>query len=336
VSNGLDVNGVVNTYVYGGDGMAIKSLELHRTGELRRRIEKGLSLLRECSLCPRNCRVNRLLGEAGYCGVGRFAGVASFGPHFGEEAPLVGRHGSGTIFFSSCNLRCCFCQNYDISFYPASGREVNPGELASIMLELQERGCHNINFVTPAHVVVQILEAVEIALDGGLSIPLVYNSSGYDGAGALNLLENVIDIYMPDFKFWSEESGERYCAAPDYPEVARSSLKKMHAQVGDLSIDRDGLARCGLLVRHLLMPEGSRETRQILHFIATALSPGTYLNIMDQYRPCGRSTMYPELGRSVTVEEYTMAVDYAVSLGLTRLDDRDLAEKIFRLIRDGG
>jgi putative pyruvate formate lyase activating enzyme len=251
--------------------------------------------------------------------------VASYGPHFGEEQPLVGTRGSGTIFLASCNLRCCFCQNYEISHFPEDSLEVDDQTLAAIMLELQKQGCHNINFVTPSHVVPQILAALIIALKGGLEIPLVYNCSGYENSATLELLAGIIDIYMPDFKFWSSLSGKKYADAADYPEIACQALKIMHKQVGDLIIHSDGLASKGLLIRHLLMPEGLKETGEILRFISTELSPATYVNIMDQYRPCGTSKKHPELERSVSAAEYHEALRMAHEAGLTRLDHRDLA-----------
>jgi putative pyruvate formate lyase activating enzyme len=269
--------------------------------------------------------------ERGFCGVGRKASVSSFSPHFGEEDVLVGENGSGTIFFSSCSLRCCFCQNYEISFSPESGQEVNSAELAAIMLDLQQRGCHNINFVSPSHVVVQILEAIDIAVNGGLCIPLIYNSSGYDSIEALELLENVVDIYMPDFKFWQSESGKKYCNAPDYPEVAQRALLLMHQQVGDLKVDENGLATKGLLIRHLLMPEAFAETQQILRFVADKLSKHTYVNLMDQYRPCGKIADHPELQKNISAQEHNATQEYAAKLGLTRIDERDTANLLRRL-----
>ncbi len=311
--------------------MQILSHKLHDSGELRYRIEQGLSLLAGCSLCPRKCGINRLTDETGFCGIGRRARISSFSPHFGEEDVLVGEHGSGTIFLGSCNLRCCFCQNYEISFNPEDGREVSSKELASIMLHLQDRGCHNINFVSPGHVVVQLLEAIEIALGSGLNIPLIYNSSGYDGLESLDLLDGVIDIYMPDFKFWQAETGEKYCAAPDYSAVAQKALVAMFDQVGDLVIDERGLATSGLLIRHLLMPDGMAETEKILSFIAEKISVKTYVNIMDQYRPCGESHKFSELQQTISAEDYQLALRYAKGIGLERIDKRDTAILLKRL-----
>lgn len=311
--------------------MPTNSYKSNNSGKLREKIKKGLALLEHCTLCPRNCGVNRLDDERGFCGVGRKASVSSFSPHFGEEDVLVGEKGSGTIFLSSCSLRCCFCQNYEISFSPESGQEVSSAELAAIMLDLQQRGCHNINFVSPSHVVVQILEAIDIAVDGGLCIPLIYNSSGYDSIEALELLENVVDIYMPDFKFWQSGSSEKYCHAPDYPEVAQRALLQMHRQVGDLKVDENGIATSGLLIRHLLMPEAFAETQQILRFVADKLSRHTYVNIMDQYRPCGKIADHPELQKNISAQEHNGAQEYAAKLGLTRIDERETAKLLRRL-----
>ncbi len=304
------------------------------SNKLYDRAARGIRLLENCSLCPRNCGVNRLAGEKGYCATGRQAKIASWGAHFGEEQPLVGQHGSGTIFLASCSLRCCFCQNYEISHRPDDALEATPEQMAAIMLELQQAGCHNINFVTPSHVVPQILESLVIAFESGLTIPLVYNSSGYDAAETINLLAGVIDIYLPDFKFWQPASADKYADAPDYPKIARNGLKIMHRQVGELLVDEHGLAVSGLLIRHLLMPEGLEETRQILEYIAAEISLDSFVNIMDQYRPCGLSSRcqnYPELGRSITAGEWQQALLFAGEAGLTRLDRRDLGSLLRRL-----
>ncbi len=277
-------------------------------------------MLSACTLCPRECKVNRLENETGFCGTGRLARVASYGSHFGEEQPLVGRHGSGTIFFSGCNLNCCFCQNYDISHQPDTGVEVDERGLAALMLGLQEKGCHNINLVTPSHIVPQIIGAVAIAAEGGLHLPIVYNSGGYDSPASLELLSGIVDIYMPDFKFWSVESGARYTGVGDYSEMARRALQTMHSQVGDLKIDDSGVATSGLLIRHLVMPGLLDETGGILEFIAHSLSKKSYVNIMDQYRPCGKAHMFPELGRGIRREEFLQAIAIAKKVGLTRID----------------
>lgn len=294
-------------------------LQTHRSGLLRRKAEQALASLSACTRCPRRCGVNRLAGETGVCKTGRLASVSSFHAHFGEEAPLVGEHGSGTVFFTHCNLLCLFCQNYDIS-HQGIGQEVTDEQLAGIMLGLQRQGCHNINFVTPSHVAPQILAALEIAVSHGLNVPLVYNSGGYDLPETLELLDGVIDIYMPDFKFWDPEIARTTCEAPDYPEVARQALVEMHRQVGALVLDECGIARRGLLVRHLVMPAGVAGTRQVMRFIAQRISPRTYVNLMSQYRPCGRAHEVAGLETALSPAEYRRAVEETVEEGITRLD----------------
>jgi putative pyruvate formate lyase activating enzyme len=302
-------------------------LRAYRAGLFPQRTEKAFALLERCTLCPRACRVERLRGERGTCRAGHFPEVSSYSPHFGEESPLVGLHGSGTIFLTHCNLRCSFCQNFSIS-HLGEGREVSFERLARMMLELQDLGCHNINFVTPTHYVPQILEALQVAIGLGLWIPLVYNSSGYDSVETLKLLDGIFDIYMPDFKFAGPDPAREYCRAPDYPEAARSAIKEMHRQVRDLEVDEDGIARRGLLVRHLVLPEGLAGTDEVVRFLADEISPKTYLNIMDQYHPCGNIQPRSPLGRRPTGEEYRKALDSARAAGLTRLDDR----KRYRLV----
>lgn len=304
-------------------------LKLYGSGELSSRLKKALSLLEACCLCPRACGVNRLNDERGFCNTGRKAKVASYNAHFGEEAPLVGRYGSGTIFVSSCNLLCSFCQNYDIS-HLAEGVEVEPEHLATMMIHLAERGCHNINFVTPSHVVPQIIEALILAVEQGLRVPLVYNSGGYDRKETLELLGGIFDIYMPDFKFWNDQWAERFCKAPDYREVAVEAIKEMHRQVGDLIINDDGIALKGLLVRHLVMPQHVSGSEKIMEFLAREVSPNTYINVMDQYRPCGTAHEDEFISRRLTAQEYKDAVDAARKAGLTRLDSRDRIRLLFR------
>jgi putative pyruvate formate lyase activating enzyme len=294
-------------------------LQTHRSGLLRRKTEQAVERLCACTQCPRRCGVNRLAGETGVCKTGRLASVSSFNAHFGEEAPLVGEHGSGTVFFTHCNLLCLFCQNFDIS-HQGTGQEVTNEQLAAIMLGLQRQGCHNINFVTPSHVVPQILAALEIAVSQGLNVPLVYNTGGYDLPETLKLLDGVIDLYMPDFKFWDPEIARATCDAPDYPEVARQALAEMHRQVGDLVLSEDGIARRGLLVRHLVMPAGVAGTRQVMRFIARTISPQTYVNVMSQYRPCGRAHEVAGLETALSPAEYRRAIEEAVEEGITRLD----------------
>jgi putative pyruvate formate lyase activating enzyme len=292
-----------------------------KDGKLQEKIDQAKEMLRECTICPRNCEVNRLEGEAGFCKVGERAIVSSANPHFGEEAPLVGSGGSGTIFMTSCNLKCVFCQNYEIS-HLMEGQEVDTDTLGGLMIGLQRLGCHNINFVTPSHVVLQILEAVKWAAEGGLRVPLVYNSGGYDSVETLRLLDGVIDIYMPDLKFMDPRISKELMNAPDYPEVARAAIIEMHRQVGDLQINEKGIAARGLLVRHLVMPDDLAETRKAMRFLATEVSTNTYVNIMNQYRPCGRAHEYPKLDRSVTRAEYLDAINSARQEGIERLDDR--------------
>ena len=301
-------------------GFAPAYLRLHG-GELGERVERGLEMLRSCRVCPRNCDVNRLEDERAVCLTGRLALVASYFPHFGEEDCLRGHRGSGTIFFANCNLKCVFCQNYDISQKPA-GKLVRPEELASMMLELQGLGCHNINFVTPEHVVPQIVEALPFAVEGGLRLPLVYNTSGYDSLESLRLLDGIVDVYMPDFKYWSSEAAKRYSKAEDYPRAAKEGMKEMQRQVGDLVFDDEGLAKRGLLVRHLVMPGGVAGTREVMRFLAREISKNVYVNLMDQYYPAFKTERYPEIHRRITEEEYQAAYEAAIEEGITRLDAR--------------
>lgn len=294
-------------------------IALHEKGELKERAERALKLLTDCHLCPRDCRVDRTQGETGTCGIARSAIVASYGPHFGEERPLVGRHGSGTIFFARCNLGCIFCQNYDIS-HLGHGEGVTAEILSRIMLALQNMGCHNINFVTPSHVVPQILETLPLAIEKGLDLPLVYNTSGYDTVETIELLDGVVDIYMPDFKYWSPEVAARLANARDYPEMARKAVLKMHHQVGDLQIDTRGVAMRGLLVRHLVLPENQAGSKELAKFLAEKVSINTYVNVMDQYRPCYLAHKVPELCRRITGREYEEAVRAFLAAGLQRLD----------------
>ncbi len=303
-------------------------LETFEKGLLKKKAETAYKILKSCVVCPRNCKVDRLSDELGICKTGKNALVASYDPHFGEEAPLVGTYGSGTIFFSYCNLLCNFCQNFDIS-HKGYGRTVNDEQLAHMMLQLQKDGCHNINFVTPSHVVPQILSALEIAAKQGLNVPLVYNSSGYDSVATLKILENVVDIYMPDFKFWDPKIAEKTCDAPDYPEVARNALTEMHRQVGDLTLDKKGIAQRGLLIRHLILPNQLAGTREIMKFIAGHISRNSYVNIMPQYRPCGDISNTQELNRHLEGNEFQQALEMAKEEGITRLD---LPRRVFRVL----
>jgi len=290
-------------------------LSLHRTGRLSRRIEKARSILRKCTLCPWRCGVDRLAGERGFCRIGATARVASYAPHFGEESPLVGRRGSGTIFLAGCNLRCLFCQNFDISQMD-EGQDVGAEELSGMMISLQRQGCHNINFVTPTHVVPPILEALSLAVDRGLVIPLVYNCGGYESVATLALLEGVFDIYLPDMKYADERVAQELSGPKDYVAAARRALREMYRQVGDLETDEEGIALRGLMVRHLVLPGNLSGTREVLGFIARELSTETYVNLMDQYRPCFKAQGHPSLGKRVGREEMTAAYAAARELGL--------------------
>ena len=294
-------------------------IETYKNGLLHAKIEKAGRILDACRLCPRMCGVDRNSKQTGICKTGKEALVSSYAPHFGEEAPLVGENGSGTIFFTHCNLLCNFCQNYNIS-HEDCGQSVSSDQLAAIMMQLQKMGCHNINFVTPSHVVPQILAALEIAIADGLSIPLIYNSSGYDQVDTLKLLEGIFDIYMPDFKFWDPAVAEMTCNAGDYPDVARKALLEMHRQCGDLVQDEAGIARHGLLIRHLVLPQGMAGTREIMRFIARKISRNSYVNIMSQYHPCGRADEIKALSVSVSHSEFRQALQAARDEGIKRLD----------------
>jgi putative pyruvate formate lyase activating enzyme len=284
---------------------------------LQDRARAALSRLQACDICPRRCGADRSSGDVGFCRSGRNARVACFAPHFGEEAPLVGRGGSGTIFFSGCNLACVFCQNYEIS-QEDRGTEVDAQVLAGMMLQLQEQGCHNINLVTPTHVVPQILEALLLARAEGLAIPLVYNSGGYDSVETLRLLDGIFDIYMPDAKYGSDGPALAYSSAPGYTEIMKAAIREMHRQVGDLVIDADGIVRRGLLVRHLLLPGDAAGAAEVIRFLSEEISPSTCLNIMDQYRPEYQACRFPELCRPVSQEEYARALRMAAEAGLIR------------------
>ena len=289
---------------------------LLESGVLEKRACEAKSLLSNCQMCPRACGVNRTNAETGFCRTALLARVASAGPHFGEESPLVGRRGSGTIFFAGCNLACVYCQNWDIS-QSDFGTELDARSLAELMLSLQRSGCHNINLVSPSHVIPQILEALCYAAPRGLNLPLVYNSGGYDRVSSLLLLESVVDIYMPDFKYADPEVAKRLSDAPDYPEVARDAILEMHRQVGDLAVHNNTASR-GLIVRHLVLPEGLAGTREIAHFIAKDISPDTYVNIMDQYYPAHKARRYPPLNRRLSSAEYRKALEAARQEGLRR------------------
>jgi putative pyruvate formate lyase activating enzyme len=304
-------------------------LRLYRRGELEARVERALEELEDCCACPRNCHVNRLEGVARVCHTGRRAIVSSAFPHFGEEDCLRGWNGSGTIFFGMCNLRCVFCQNWDIS-QQHSGEERSGEEIADLMLALQARGCHNINFVTPEHVAPQVIEAIGAAVPRGLRLPIVYNTSAYDALSSLALLEGLVDIYMPDFKFWNRDSARRLAKAKDYPQRAREAIVEMHRQVGELRFGSDGLARRGLLVRHLVMPGQGGEAAAIFQWLADEVSPDTYVNIMGQYRPAFKTAdrtregkpKYADIHRQPLGTELAGAREAARCAGLWRFDER--------------
>ncbi|UCC38869.1 MAG: radical SAM protein [Candidatus Aminicenantes bacterium] len=304
-------------------------IQTFKTGLFAEKVEKAFQMLKKCSLCPRNCGVNRLGGERGVCKAGYLLEVSSYSPHFGEERPLVGFHGSGTIFMTHCNIRCLFCQNYSIS-HLGEGQEVSFERLGKMMIELQKIGCHNINFVTPTHYVPQILKALVLAIDKGLSVPLVYNTGGYDSVETLKLLDGVFDIYMPDFKYNSSEVAQTYSQAPDYPPVARLAFKEMHRQVGDLIIDEKGIALRGLLVRHLVLPQESAGTKEVMHFLASEISKNTYVNIMDQYHPCGSIDPKSPLSRRITTNEFNEAIEAAKKEGIMRLDKQEKLRLIWK------
>ena len=287
---------------------------------LRDRAEALRELMRGCRLCPRECGVDRLAGENGACSVGAEPVVSSYGAHLGEEAPLVGRHGSGTIFLTNCNLKCIFCQNYDIS-HLGRGEVVSAAEVADMMLRLQRQGCHNVNWVTPTHQTPMLVEALSLACSQGLTIPIVYNCGGYESVEALRLLDGIVDIYMPDAKYGDNAIGEKLSGAPDYWDRNREALAEMHRQVGDLEMDEYGIARRGLLVRHLVLPENLARTEAVMRFLA-ALSPETYVNVMAQYRPQYRANEVLALRRAITSDEYRRAVQAALDAGLHRLDER--------------
>jgi putative pyruvate formate lyase activating enzyme len=300
-------------------------VEQNATGELAKKADRAYQLLQSCTVCPRRCGVNRLEGGRGFCRTALSPVISSYGPHFGEEPPLVGHKGSGTIFVTHCNLACEFCQNYEIS-QQGKGREVLPENLADMMIRLQRAGCHNINIVTPSHIVPQLIQSISIAAGRGLSIPLVYNSGGYDSVETLRLLEGVIDIYMPDAKFGSNDVAAAVSNAPDYVEVMKAAITEMHRQVGNLVIE-DGIAIRGLIVRHLVLPENLAGTYEILPWIAREISPDTYVNIMDQYHWCqpsfpgelpAKNPLFRALQRPVTANEYAAAIRAARDAGLYR------------------
>lgn len=270
-----------------------------------------------CTLCPRNCKVNRSEGQTGFCGIGDKPVVSSVAPHFGEERELVGYGGSGTIFFAGCNLGCIFCQNFDISHH-RYGRAVTTEQLAQFMLELQIHGCSNINLVTPTHVVAPAMAAVELARQDGLALPTVYNTGGYDSVETLKLLAGLVDIYMPDMKYSDPKVAKQLSHASDYPQLNREAVKEMHRQVGDLKTEK-GLATRGLLVRHLVLPNNLAGSFEVIDFLADEISLNTAINIMDQYRPCFKASSHPKVNRRPTLQEYDAVRQYAIQKGLNVL-----------------
>ncbi|OGP73023.1 MAG: radical SAM protein [Deltaproteobacteria bacterium RBG_16_49_23] len=292
-------------------------MSLFEKGELEKRVRFLTDILKECRLCPRECRINRLSGEVGYCKAPPELMISSAFPHFGEEPPLVGYDGSGTIFLTHCSLRCLFCQNYDIS-HEGRGEPVTPSDMARTMKRLQELGCHNINFVTPTHYTPQIIASLPEAIEMGLHLPIVYNCSGYESLEVIQLLDGIVDIYMPDAKYMDEKCARRYSNAPDYPEALKKILKEMHRQVGDLKMNSAGIAERGLLIRHLVMPGEAASSEAVLKFIAEEISVHSYVNIMDQYRPEYRAFDHPEISRRITHQEYLEAVQLAKRYRLYR------------------
>lgn len=293
-------------------------LRLYDSGEIKQRAKIFYEKLKSCDLCPRNCQVNRLSGELGYCKATLQPKVSSYFPHFGEEKFLVGRNGSGTIFFTFCNLGCVFCQNYTIS-HLGVGENVTTKELARIMLYLQNIGCHNINLVTPTHYVPQILEALCVAIEDGLNIPLVYNTSGYESLETLKLLEGIIDIYMPDIKFYSNQIAKRFANAEDYPEKTKEAVKEMYNQVGNLIINKEGIAERGLIIRHLLLPNKLSGLEEWLNFLKSELSTDVFINIMPQYRPLYKAKLFPEIDRPIFLSEYVEALELAKKMGFKNI-----------------
>jgi putative pyruvate formate lyase activating enzyme len=304
--------------------------ELYDNGELDVRIEKMFKVLENCELCPRKCRINRLNGERGVCSSGEELVVSSYNPHFGEESPLVGkirlfvadvfgvsRGGSGTIFLTNCNLLCVYCQNYEIS-HLGYGNKVSLERAAGMMIELQNRGCHNINFVTPTHYAPQLVKATKFAIEKGLRIPVVWNCSGYENIEIIKLLDGIVDIYMPDIKYGRSEPAKKFSEAPDYFDRCKEAVKEMHRQVGDLKLDKKGIAYRGLLIRHLVLPYSLAGSEEVLKFLAQEISANTYINIMPQYRPAGEAHKHKELNRRPTTDEFSRVVNLARKLGFTR------------------
>ncbi|MBP1748826.1 MAG: radical protein [Deltaproteobacteria bacterium] len=291
-------------------------IKLYEQGIIDDRLEAILTRAAPCMLCPRQCMADRINGDTGYCQAPYDLLLSSASPHFGEEAPLVGTHGSGTIFLTHCNLRCCFCQNYEISIR-GEGIRYTSAALSDLMMDLQNKGCHNINFVTPTHYIHQIIKALPLAIEKGLRVPLVYNTSGYDSPDTIRLLDGIFDIYMPDIKFMDPRFASRYCHAENYPTVVTEVIYEMHRQVGDLITDKSGIARKGLIIRHLQMPSLIDDSKAVLDFV-TSMSRNSYVNIMSQYYPCHLAPEMPEISRRITADEHDEIIRYARSLGLVR------------------
>jgi putative pyruvate formate lyase activating enzyme len=296
-----------------------KYIKTYKSGLLEERIKRAYAILENCTLCPRNCKVSRLKGKKGICNTTDLPIISDYFPHFGEETPLVGKYGSGTIFISYCSLLCMYCQNYEIS-HLGEGEITSIEKFADMMISLQKQNCHNINIVTPTHIVPQLLKALKFAIEKGLHIPLVYNTGGYEKLETLKLLDGIVDIYMPDFKYWSPEAAKRYSNAYDYPDIAKKAIKEMHRQVGELKINEEGIAEEGLLIRHLVLPRKIAGTKEIAKFIAEEISPNTYVNVMAQYRPCGLADRDDFINRGITQKEYMEAIESALDAGLKRLD----------------
>lgn len=303
--------------------------KMENEGKLAQRVEQAYSIFKECQLCPRQCGVNRQKGERGFCRAPVRPMIFSAQPHFGEEISLVGEDGSGTIFFSNCNLRCIFCQNWPIS-HEGKGKELQDEDLADIMINLQKIGCHNINVVTPTHVMPNILNATRIALKKGMRLPLVYNTSGYERIEILKILDGIVDIYMPDMKYMDSEKAEKYSSgASDYPEVTKRAIIEMNRQVGELVVDKRGIATRGLIIRHLVMPNQVAGTKKFVRWVAGNLPKSTYVNIMPQYRVEYKAFEYPEIARGITVQEFLEAMDWAEEHGLSNLDPKSVAVRNF-------
>ena len=303
--------------------------KLENEGKLAQRVEQAYAIFEDCQLCPRRCGVNRKKGERGFCRAPYRPVIFSAQPHFGEEVPLVGKNGSGTIFFSNCNLRCIFCQNWPIS-HEGKGKELQDEDLANMMIHLQKIGCHNINLVTPTHVMPNILNATRIALKKGLRLPLVYNTSGYERLEILKILDGVVDIYMPDMKYMDADQAEKYSSgASDYPELTKRAIIEMNRQVGELKIGERGIATRGLIIRHLVMPNRVAGTEKLLRWVAKTLPKSTYVNIMAQYHVDYKAFDYPKIARGITVQEFLEAMEWAENFGLTNLDPKSVALRKF-------